>query len=411
MKTDRSRCPAGGGLSALPEMKEEITQMKRKTTVLLLAVLLLALTACGEDSADKVQDPDPAVTTLTYATLSAGNKTRTAINLFNKLNPDIHIELKDYSTYGEDGSAYRGLEKLLSEMTAGQIPDIIDIGSGDWAARVPYTQLIEKGYLEDLWPYIENDPDLGRESLMEAPLKAAEVNGGLYMVFGSVWINTLLAPERLVGDRYSWTREEMMELYAGMPENVTILDSYTTKDQMFYLQANMDDYIDWETRQCSFDSDGFRSLLEFSNSFPLEVERPSPEVLRDEQYQHIKSGLQMAETMQLFNFQTFPEREYIWGEKLSFIGFPTADGSIGSQFYPYRESLAMSSSCQNKEAAWKFMREVLLPDYDFTPEDVLKTERAERQYLNIELVGFPVNRADFEVLMAYNMSAPYDMSM
>ena len=51
-----------------------------------------------------------------------------------------------------------------------------------------------RGYLEDLWPYIENDPDLGREGVMEAPLKAAEVDGKLYTVFESVCINTLVGP-------------------------------------------------------------------------------------------------------------------------------------------------------------------------------------------------------------------------
>ena len=52
--------------------------------------------------------------------------------------------------------------------------------------------MVQKGYLEDLWPYIENDPDLGREAVLEAPLKAAEVNGGLYMLFERVEIFTLI---------------------------------------------------------------------------------------------------------------------------------------------------------------------------------------------------------------------------
>ena len=32
---------------------------------------------------------------------------------------------------------------------------------------MPYRQLAQKGYLEDLWPYIENDPELGRGAVME----------------------------------------------------------------------------------------------------------------------------------------------------------------------------------------------------------------------------------------------------
>ena len=35
-------------------------------------------------------------------------------------------------------------------------------------------------------------PDLGRDGVLEAPLKAAEVNGGLYAAFGAVSVDTLV---------------------------------------------------------------------------------------------------------------------------------------------------------------------------------------------------------------------------
>ena len=69
--------------------------------------------------------------------------------------------------------------------------------------------LAKRGYLEDLWPYIENDPELGRTSILEAPLKAAEVDGGLYMLFNRFSIQTVAGPIEVVGDQYSWNLDEL----------------------------------------------------------------------------------------------------------------------------------------------------------------------------------------------------------
>lgn len=385
---------------------------KENQSILLLIPLLflLLLTACQDVAADgNSTAPSPIPATLTYATLSADSVDWDSIRIFNKTHPAIQIEVKDYSVYNEgEGSMHRGLERLLAEMTSGQIPDIFDFGGGsDSLGRLPYQQLVKKGYLEDLWPYIEKDPDLGRERLMEAPLKAAEVNGGLYMVFEKVWINTVLGPERLVGNRYSWTLDQLMDTFASMPEGATILQYFCDKKDIFRLSANVDNYIDWVTGQCNFDCDSFRSVLEFSNSFPLKFERPSNEDIDSEVINRIQSGLQMAEFVHLMNFTSIAHYEYIWGEDVSFVGYPTEDGSVGSQFYPYGGKLAMSSSCKNKEAAWELIRQVVLPKYHVTPKQVMETEISDREYLHIDLFGFPINCADFEVLKAYELSMPY----
>ena len=41
-------------------------------------------------------------------------------------------------------------------------------------------------------------------------MKAAEINGGLYILFMEVRVNTIMGPESIVGDRYSWTLEELL---------------------------------------------------------------------------------------------------------------------------------------------------------------------------------------------------------
>lgn len=48
---------------------------------------------------------------------------------------------------------------------------------GHLFAGIPYHQMVEKGYLEDLLSYIDSDPVLRREDLMEAPLNAVLFSG------------------------------------------------------------------------------------------------------------------------------------------------------------------------------------------------------------------------------------------
>ena len=151
----------------------------------LVFVISLVLTACGSAGSQ-----DPAVSTFTYAVLGEGAlvKAQGMVKEFNKSHQDIKVEVKEY--LNEDGRS--GKERLFVEIASGKIPDIIDLGSdAETSSMLPYHLLATEGYLENLWPYIENDPDLGRDGVMEAPLKAAEVNGGLYTVFGGVHIETL----------------------------------------------------------------------------------------------------------------------------------------------------------------------------------------------------------------------------
>ena len=51
--------------------------------------------------------------------------------------------------------------------------------------------------------------------------------------------------------------------------------------------------------------------------------------------------------------------------KAALVGYPVEDDAPGSSFYIYdNRKLCMSSTCQDKEAAWEFLRETLLPKYE-----------------------------------------------
>ena len=136
--------------------------MKRylKNFVLFCVVLALLLTACSTGGRQRItpdeldpalnQEIDPDKEILIYARTSpiSGSSNlffdRQAVDKFNRTHDDVQILVKDY--YGSAEERGQNYERLLSEMAAGQVPDIIDLSG------FSYRQMVQKGYLEDLWP-------------------------------------------------------------------------------------------------------------------------------------------------------------------------------------------------------------------------------------------------------------------
>ena len=372
--------------------------MKRYGLLPALLAALLLLTACQAAGGEDQEDQDPEMVTLIYANLTEGGVDQKAIKNFNVTHQKagICIEVRDY--FDENGQS--GVERLISEMVSGRVPDIIDLG--DAQNGLPYRQLALKGYLEDLWPYINNDPQLNDGQVWEAPLKAAEVDGGLYTVFSDVGISTLIGRESVVGTGCSWSLEDLRNAFATMPDGSTVLEYYLTKSEVFYymFRMNLDNYVNWETGESTFDSDSFRAALEFVNTFPdaypsLEFEG-GWEKAQLEVQDRIRYGEQMLSAQVVWSGPTVPilDKVYASGERVSFIGYPMEDGSAGSAFTIMGTKLAMSSTCKDKEAAWEFLRKALLKRYT-TPHQASR-------------LGFHLNRSDYDLMQQFETDPDLD---
>ena len=379
--------------------------------VLLLAALLLA--ACSADKGKEDFPPEPEDGVLIYAALNpVSYEVEQSISRFNEAHGDIQIEVRDYSDEG-------GPQRLLVELAAGRVPDIMELQrigredlpsvadvealwstspldadqSGSW--WMPYRRLAQKGYLEDLWPYIENDPDFGREGVLEAPLKAAEIDGGLYMLFREVSVNTLVGAESVVGSRRGWTVGELMDAFSAMPPDSTILHYDTVQNKVFFalIGPTLSRFVDWETGECSFDDGNFRSIIAFLKCFPTSFESNlSPEDLKKEVALRQMDGMQMLESTEIGMLRDIPYYNGYFRGEASYIGYPTADGggNGGSAFLLHGNKLAMSSSCQDKEAAWEFIRQLI-------QRSGYRSKNAMAEAHSMEEVKIRINRQDYEL--------------
>lgn len=329
----------------------------------------LAVVTDDNDSAEIAiltpTDPDalPEVTVLAYATLALDGETRARIVEFNKAHSSCRIEARDYSEYGDLTAART---RLHTEILAGDVPDLLDLRS------LPVQQYGRRGYLEDLLPWLEGDPDLGREAVMERVLDAALQDGKMYQVFSSFSIFTAAGQPGLAGE--SWTWEDLQSAMAAMPEGSTAFGWHERSDALEQLlPMTVDALVDWEAGTVR--ADAVRSFLEFCGTMSL---RPMEET---DPYAATLEGTQLLLPIELCTLDWEAVlAPTAFGGACSYVGYPREDGGTGS-YFRLLDGATMTTACKDKEAAWAFLREAFLPRYP------------TGSYFG---GSFPVNRADFE---------------
>ena len=298
-------------------------------------------------------DSLPKKEILTVAQIEYSNyELNNRIIRFNRSHDDVRLEIKDYSLYNTEEDYSIGMTKFMTEVTAGNIPDIIPMSS------LSYKQLAAKGVLEDLYPYIDADRDLKREDFFPNLLAALEVGGGLYQVTPAFSVETLVGASSIVGDTPGWTYEEFNEALQKMPEGCTPLEPYITRDTVLssLLYADMDSYVDWSTGQVRFDSDDFKQLLQFAKEFPADFAWDGYEETESTE-ERVMQGKQMLMQSYLYSLDSLLYNNMTFGGSSTYIGWPTSRG-VGS-IMRIDTGYAMSSKCSNKEAAWEFLRGML----------------------------------------------------
>lgn len=318
--------------------------------------------------------PERAV--LTYATLGLNSGDRMAILQFNRTNPDYQIIVKDYMDYSVDGSRDAAMFRLITEVGAGKIPDILAI------ENMPVARWGSAGLLEDLWPWIDRDPEICREDLMERVVHAMEMHGKLYDLTGSFQFRTMVGARDLIGDRMTWTPDDMLAVLERMPEGSIATHEGGTGFLLDMVGLDWDRFVDWEKGVCYFDGDEFRRILEFCKNFPERV------IVN--QWDNLHEGRQAVSPIFPADFQSVQMAKMVLNGEISYIGYPISQGTVGSSFASLR-TISMTSACIHKEGAWAFLRTLLLPQPDGLTQST----------------GFPINKADFNKMAQKAMtSAP-----
>lgn len=290
------------------------------------------------------------VKVITYAGYNVTNQMRKCIREFNKKHDDYRVEVKIY----EDDD-HMSLQK---DIIRGNVPDILplhtfDISEKDW---------IKKGVLEDLNPYYKKN---GIDSVMIPSVYEAMKNDGkIYSVAPGFYVDTFVASKKNVGNQEGWDVDGMSKTLSEMGKDAILFDEIDKRDMLFdWLRYNVDDFIDWNSGKCYFDSEEFKSILKHCN------EGIVTDSLSDEKYfelvndvdKKLVAGQVLMANRESLDVCDVQIDKQLLGQDITYIGAPVRDKN-GSMFVLF-EQYGIYSGSDVKDEAWEILQMAMTEEY------------------------------------------------
>lgn len=308
-------------------------------------------------------------TILTMSSIQPDESVVEAVAQFNKSSQKYKVELTQYFSSYEDVSDEdldNAIEKFNLDIISGNIPDIIDL------SNMPIEIYAEKGILEDLYSYINMDPDINMEDYFENILDAFSIDGSLPYVTNGVMIATFFADSRITGTEAGWTYDDVLSLLTQYK-----LDGLNSK---FFLEKaiqSSDDLVDWSVGECYFDSDEFIQLLELA----AKVENKNKNTFSGETKDEAVAAVYNI-TFSVYDIAQFFD---LFEGNVNAIGLPNDQGT-DYQAVLADAKIGMSAAGRNKEGAWSFVR------------TFLEERQQDSSYF------FPIRKVSFDKLMKEAMN-------
>lgn len=286
---------------------------------------------------------------IVFGTLYSTQELQAAAVAFNKKSDKYHVSIKTYIDQNNwtENSYTDGMAKMNNDITsATDCPDILDMG------QLNEAQLAAKGVFEDLYPYMENSSVLKKEDFMDGILDQFTREGKLISIPKTFNISTVAGKTSLVGEEMGWTLDEMMAFAKEHPD-VNLLDGMDKGTALYFCMAfNQDYYVDWTKGECHFDTDEFKSLLEFANMFPDEINWENyNEGDRVENMKNDKVLLEQVNISEIEDIQLAPAK---FDADVTYIGYPVTDDGVGCMLNS-GSRYGITSKSQHKEGAWAFI--------------------------------------------------------
>jgi ABC-type glycerol-3-phosphate transport system substrate-binding protein len=307
---------------------------------------------------------------LTLACVNFDYTVRAEILNFNKANTEYRIKIVDYDQYNTSTDKTAGILKLNTEIISGNMPDMILLDG------LPYNSYATRGVLEDLYPFLDNDEELGgRSAVLEAVLKAAtDESGKLFRLASSFSILTVMANAEYTGLSESWTIEDLTALLSINSESEAF-GSHVTRDDVLreILEVNTHEYVDYNTGNVQFDTEAFAQTLEFLKTLPITAQQSITDVITEDEWMKLCNGVQLGRLQIIKRFVSFMENAALLDNNEVYKGYP-CDSGKGSSFFLY-DQIAMTTQCKDKEGAWTFIRRLVGTNYQSQHAKALPTNR------------------------------------
>ncbi len=288
---------------------------------------------------------------ITLATMWSDQNLQEAVVNFNKKSDAYKVRIITYfddTTEWTETKYQDAVTALNNAITSSNCPDIIDLSNSNTSSYV------SKGLLLDLAPYLESS-SVKRGDLMESVLDAYTFDGTLVCIPTDFRISTIMGRTSQLGDRTSWTIKDVMEFANQYPDAKLL--NYSSKSSMLStcLQYSSEAFIDYNAGTCNFESQDFLDVLEFCNTFDAETEwdregESFPKQISDGKILLNDVGIGEMDQMQMYSM--------MFNEPVTFIGYPTVDGSNGNRING-ENCYAITTKSKHADGAWSFIESLL----------------------------------------------------
>ncbi|MDR2569449.1 MAG: extracellular solute-binding protein [Oscillospiraceae bacterium] len=319
------------------------------------------------------------------------------INVFNRQNQKYMIQLIDYNDLydglGDNLSDFR----ILIDLMTGNAPDIT-IGN-----LSGFTAMAKRGLLLDLYPFIDDDPEISRADFFSNILKAIESpDGSLPAISNNFTIETMIGMAKVTEEIQSWTFADLFAL-VERPENSDldfVLGQWMTAERFLdtALSVSSQDFINWHDNIANLNSDEFIKLLEVSSRLPNELAPWDRDTFISPVTRMLR-GEQLLAVANLGDFSYYQMYSEMLGDDFTAIGFPTEGGRIHLlNMYGY----AISANSKHQDAAWQFIRQFFLPDinsneyWNFPLRQDLFEELVAEAYTKTPIINLDANGNEVE---------------
>ena len=280
---------------------------------------------------------------------------------FNKNSDAYKINILDYSQYDTMQDYGQGMTRLNTDIISGKIPDVMILNN-----RMPINSYISKGLFLDFNELIEKDPTFHKEDYLPNIFEALTSEYGMFQMAPSFSVSTFAAKTKDVGKKQGWTMKEAMDLLQSKPEGTKLYSDLTSANFLYYVNwIGMEDYVNWETGECKFDTEAFISLLEYAGTLPREIDYAAAmdnESYWEEMEAQYRNGKTLSALSQLSGFRDYQQMQQgTFGEEITLIGFPTNEG-LGAALN-FTNKMAISALSKNHDAAWTFVKEFFTEEY------------------------------------------------
>lgn len=289
---------------------------------------------------------------------SSVGSVRDVIDAYNEKNSggEYKAELKIYPNTWTDGE-----DIFRTDILSGSAPDIIPTS---------YMQIdsFNRNYdcFADLYPLIDNDPELSREDFLPNILEGLERDGKLLQLGNQFRIEGIFVDEKS-GIPENWTVDDMIKAYERTSENDKFFNTQDIKvrNTLFKVMLDCTMYVDYNKKECYFDSLEFVKFLKFfqENEIGLTMEQfNNGETPSTEKYDNIvvesNTCIPNMESM----YDVARSDRNVWA---GYVGNGTKSGTsiIVDNLY------AINAYSQNIDGAWDFFRTFYIKDY----EDVVRS--------------------------------------